>query len=198
VLKTSIFILVSRITMSTETDAQALTGKAKKAKRSEERYKKNKKKSSSSSSSSKKEGDTTESTTTTADGDHAQEKDKDMTADANVKQDKKRKRSEEEKTTTPCSEETPAEGGQQKKQKKPKTDKAAAKQGSQEDSAAAAAAKPQRFICRHNRAFRLDPTRQHPAQHGKRHGQIKRLCVFGVCRLRSHEDVLEKVPSQHV
>lgn len=93
--------------MSQEADAQVLTGKAKKAKRSEERYKKNKK--------SKVEGTTDD---TPKNDEPAAEAD-DSNATSDKSSTKKRKRSQEEKEQqAPAEDAAPAEPKQQKKRKK--------------------------------------------------------------------------------
>jgi nucleolar protein 6 len=119
--------------MSQEADAQVLTGKAKKAKRSEERYKKNKK--------------TKTEETTTADApknDEAAAEADEQNATSDKTSTKKRKRSQEDKeqASTTTEDAAPAEAKQQKKAKKA-GDVTTAAEG---DEAAAAAAKNQRFI----------------------------------------------------
>ncbi|KAI5259306.1 hypothetical protein E4T42_00136 [Aureobasidium subglaciale] len=92
--------------MSTETDAQALTGKAKKAKRSEERYKKNKKTKTETTTE-----DTPKTDESVAEADT-------KTADSEKASSKKRKRSQEDKEQAPTGDAAPVEAKQQKKRKK--------------------------------------------------------------------------------
>ncbi|TIA63949.1 hypothetical protein D6C77_01745 [Aureobasidium pullulans] len=124
--------------MSQEADAQVLTGKAKKAKRSEERYKKNKK--------SKVEGTTDD---TPKNDEPAAEAD-DSNATSDKSSSKKRKRSQEEKEQqAPAEDAAPAEPKQQKKRKKePSANKEplAKKEGDAATTEGDEAAKNQRFI----------------------------------------------------
>ncbi|THW28295.1 hypothetical protein D6C98_05735 [Aureobasidium pullulans] len=124
--------------MSQEADAQVLTGKAKKAKRSEERYKKNKK--------SKVEGTTDD---TPKNDEPAAEAD-DSNATSDKSSTKKRKRSQEEKEQqAPAEDAAPAEPKQQKKRKKePSANKEplAKKEGDATTTEGDEAAKNQRFI----------------------------------------------------
>lgn len=123
-------------------DAQVLTGKAKKAKRSEERYKKNKK---------SKTEETTTADAPKSEQAAAQADNENATSDKTSS--KKRKRSQEDKEQAATENAAPAEAKQQKKRKKeasankePLAKKAGDATTAAEGDEAAAANKNQRFI----------------------------------------------------